>query len=85
MSFWTRFNIMKTAIEVLIKFIKLVLTEIDGDNFRTFSDSIYLTKKALGLEDNFQSFVSYLKCHKLYQKVEVTNFQQGNTLTIMKC
>ncbi len=76
---------MKTAIKVLIKFMKLVLTEIDGDNFRTFLDSIYLIKKALGLEDNFQNFVFCLKCHKLYQKDEVTNFQQENTLAIMKC
>ena len=65
---------MKTATEVLIKFMKLVLTEIGDDDFRTFLNSIYLTKKTLGLEDNFQSFVSYPKCYKLYQKVEVTNF-----------
>ncbi len=65
---------METAIEILIKFMKLVLTEIDGDDFRIFLNLIYLTKKALELEDNFQNFVSYPKCHKLYQKVEVTNF-----------
>jgi len=65
--------------------MKLVLIEIGDDNFRTFSDSTYLTKKALRLEDNFQSFVSCPKCHKLYQKNEVINFQQGNTLAIMKC
>ena len=74
MSFRTRFNITETATETLIKFMKLVLIEIGGDDFKTFSDSIYLTKKILGLENNFQSFVSYLKCHKLYQKQEVTNF-----------
>ena len=65
--------------------MKLVLTEISSNDFRIFSDSTYLTKKALRLEDNFQSFVSCPKCHKLYQKNEVINFQQGNTLAIMKC
>ena len=65
---------MKTAIEVLIKFMKLVLTEIGDDDFRTFLNSIYLTKKTFGLEDNFQNFVSCPKCHKLYQKGEVINF-----------
>ncbi len=64
--------------------MKLVLTEISSNDFRIFSDLIYLTKKAFGLEDNFQSFIPYLKCYKLYQKDEVTNFQQRNTLTIMK-
>ena len=74
MNFRTRFNIMETATEVLIKFMKLVLIEISDDNFKTFPNSIYLTKKALELKDNFQSFVLCPKCHKLYQKVEVTNF-----------
>ena len=74
MSFQIRFNIIETVTKVLIKFMKLVLIEIDNDDFRTFSDSIYLTKKVLGLEDNFQNFVSCSKCHKLYQKVEVINF-----------
>jgi len=44
---------METVTEVLIKFIKLVLTKISDDDFKTFPNSIYLTKKALGLEDNF--------------------------------
>ncbi len=84
MSFQIRFNITKTATEVLIKFIKLVLIENSDNDFKTFSDSIYLTKKILGLEDNFQNFISYSKCYKLYQKVEVTNFQQENILAIIK-
>ncbi len=66
MSFRIRFNITETAIEILIKFIKLVLIKINGDDFRTFLNLIYLIKKALELKDNFQSFVSYPKCHKLY-------------------
>ncbi|CAI2194267.1 66_t:CDS:2, partial [Funneliformis geosporum] len=58
MIFWTRFNITETAIEALIKFMKLVLTEIGEDNFRDFPDSMYLTRKKLGLKDHFHSFVS---------------------------
>ncbi len=75
MTFQTRFNITKTATEALIKFIKLVLIEIRGDNFRDFSDSIYLAKKTLGLKDQFHSLISCPKSHKLYQKQEVMNFQ----------
>ena len=74
MTFWTRFNIIETATEVLIKFMKLVLIEIRNDNFRDFPDSIYLAKKTLGLKDQFHSLVSYPKYHKLYQKQEVMNF-----------
>ncbi len=74
MTFRTRFNITETATEALIKFMKLVLIEIEDDNFRDFSDLIYLAKKTLRLKDQFHSLVSYPKCHKLYQKQEVTNF-----------
>ena len=74
MTFRTRFNITETATETLIKFMKLVLIKIGGDNFRDFSDSIYLAKKTLGLKDQFHSLVSYLKYYKLYQKQEVINF-----------
>ncbi len=85
MTFRTRFNITETATEALIKFMKLVLIEIGGDNFRDFPDSIYLAKKTLGLKDQFHSLVSCPKCHKLYQKQEVTNFQQNGIPAIMTC
>src|SRR6266540_1894956 len=85
MTFRTRFNITETATEALIKFMKLVLIEIEGDNFRDFPDSIYLTKKTLGLKDQFHSLVPCPKCHKLYQKQEVTNFQQNGIPAIMTC
>ncbi|CAI2198099.1 9691_t:CDS:1, partial [Funneliformis geosporum] len=58
MTFRTRFNIIEIAIEALIKFMKLVLTEISGDGFRDFPDSMYLTRKKLGLKDHFHNFVS---------------------------
>src|SRR6266498_663195 len=74
MTFRIRFNITETATEALIKFMKLVLIEIGGDNFRDFLNLIYLAKKTLGLKDQFHSLVPCPKCHKLYQKQEVTNF-----------
>ncbi|CAI2197318.1 15799_t:CDS:1, partial [Funneliformis geosporum] len=49
---------METATEALIKFMKLVLTENGGDDFRDFPDLMYLTRKKLGLKDHFHSFVS---------------------------
>ena len=73
------------AIDILIRFMKIVLCKIGSNEFSPFSDLIYLAKKALGLKDQFQSFVSCMKCHKLYSKQEVENFRQNETLTIMKC
>lgn len=85
LSFRTRFNITETATEALIKFMKKVLCEIASNDFNGFPDSLYLAKKRLGLNDQFQSFVPCPKCHKLHQKQEVTMFQQENIPTIMKC
>ena len=75
MNFQKRFNIPETATESLIKFMKLVLTEIGGEDFSTFSDSLYTVRNKFGLKDQFHEFVSCLKCHKLYIKDEMKNFR----------
>ncbi|GET57053.1 hypothetical protein GLOIN_2v1480991 [Rhizophagus irregularis DAOM 181602=DAOM 197198] len=51
MNYRITYNIPETATESLIKFMKIVLNEIGGENFRTFPDSLYLAKKVLGLKD----------------------------------
>src|SRR6185295_15163666 len=71
MNFRIRFNISKTATESLVKFMKLVLTEIGGNEFTNFPSTLYLAKKSLGFNDRFHSFVPCPKCHKLYNKDEV--------------
>ncbi|GET51673.1 hypothetical protein GLOIN_2v1775288 [Rhizophagus irregularis DAOM 181602=DAOM 197198] len=85
MSFRTRFNLPETATESLIKFLKLVLTEIGSPDFDTFPDTLYLARKALNLEDRFHSFVTCSKCHKLYNKQEIKSFLQNEQPAIMKC
>ena len=85
MSFHITHNIPETATDSLIKFMKIVLTEIGGDSYKFFPDSLYLAKKLLGLKDKFQSFVPCTKCHKLHNKQDVENFHQDGTLSVMKC
>ena len=46
------------ATESLVKFMKLVLTEIGGNEFTNFPSTLYLAKKSLGLMTDF--IVSYL-------------------------
>ena len=84
MNFHRRFNISETATESLIKFIKLLLTEIGGSNFNEFSGSLYLVRNVLGLKNQYHSFVAYLKCHKLYNKKDVEEYRQDGNYTIMK-
>jgi hypothetical protein len=85
MNFQIRFNISGTATESLIKFMKLVLTEIAGDKYKNFPGTFYLAKKSLGLKDRFHNFVPCTKCHKLYDMDEVVQFQQDGISSIMKC
>src|ERR1044071_5696536 len=86
MNFQIRFNISEIVTEFLVKFMKLVLTEIGDNKFNNFPSTLfYLTKKSLGFNDRFHSFVPCPKCHKLYNKDEVVNFRQNETLSIMRC
>src|SRR6266542_3593136 len=78
MSFHKRFNIPETAIESLIQFIKLLLTETDGSCYEKFPGSLYLARKILGLKDQYHEFAAY-------NKKEVEEFWQDRNLMIMKC
>ena len=80
MSFCRRFNILKTATELLIKFVKLLLTEIGSSDFDRFPGTLYLARNAIELKEQYYSFVICLKCNKLYNKKEVKE-----NLAIMKC
>ncbi|RHZ67798.1 hypothetical protein Glove_299g116 [Diversispora epigaea] len=52
--------------------------------FDTFPNSIYMIKKELGLRNDFYSFSTCSKCHKLYNKQEVKNYKENNTNSIIK-
>ncbi|RHZ87209.1 hypothetical protein Glove_39g5 [Diversispora epigaea] len=84
MSFRIKFNLPETATELLIKFIKLLLSEIGNSEFDTFPNLIYMTKKELGLRDDFYSFLTYPKYHKLYNKQEVEDYKENDINSVMK-
>ncbi|RHZ79783.1 hypothetical protein Glove_140g42 [Diversispora epigaea] len=44
-----------------------------------------MTKKVLGLKDNFYSFPTWLKCHKLYNKQKVKDYKENDTNSVIKC
>ena len=85
MSFQIRFNLPEIATESLIKFIKLLLTEICGSKFDTFLNSLYMVKKELNLKDNFCFFAACPNCHKLYNNKEVKEYKENERIAIMKC
>ena len=85
MNFRIKFNLSDIATEVLLKFMKLVLTKIGGNEFEYFCGSLYTAKTFLGLSDQFISLVACQKCHKLYKQDDILCFQQNNRPSIMKC
>ena len=46
-----KFNISETATESLIKFVKLLLTEIGSSDFNKFSGTLYSARNAIGLKE----------------------------------
>ncbi|RHZ62889.1 hypothetical protein Glove_334g9 [Diversispora epigaea] len=44
-----------------------------------------MTKKELGLRDDFYSFPTCPKCHKLYNKQEVEDYKENDINSVIKC
>ncbi|CAB4423723.1 unnamed protein product [Rhizophagus irregularis] len=85
MTFRKKFNLLETATESQLKFMKIVLKEIGGDIYDSFPDSLYLARIQLGLKDHFYSFVPCLKCHKLYNKTNMDEIQKNDSIGIIRC
>ena len=82
MKFRSSYNIPNTAIDNLIKFIKIVLKECKSIDHKSFPISLYMLRKSLGFIDQFTQFAACQKCHKLYNKKAVMS--EDNS-TITKC
>jgi len=82
MKFRSSFKLPNTAIEVLIKFVKIILEECGGHEYESFPESLYSARRTLGLVDQFVSFAACQKCHKLYKKENVMSEDKN---TIMRC
>ena len=79
MKFRSNYNLPNTATKALIK---ILLKDCENIDHESFPNTLYKAKKSLGLVDQFTSFAAYQKCHKLYNKDDVTNIQRQ---TVMKC
>jgi hypothetical protein len=82
MKFRSSYNIPNTAIDDLIKFIKIVLKECKSIDHESFPTSLYMLRKSLGLIDRFTQFAACQKCYKLYNKEAVMS---ENSSIITKC
>ncbi len=71
MKFRLSYNISNTTTEILIKFIKILLKECRNIDHKSFSNSLYMLRKSLGLIDRFMDFAICKNYHKLYKKEEI--------------
>ncbi|CAG8597269.1 4912_t:CDS:2 [Funneliformis caledonium] len=75
LRFQTRFCLSDTVTDILIKFVKHVLIELDhNDQFKDFPTSLYTTRKKLGLKHQFIMFSVCPSCHKLYNVNDVEQY-----------
>ena len=80
LSFCRKFNILEIATEFLIKFVKLLLTEIGSSDFNRFPSTLYSARNAIGLKEQHHNFAVCSKYNKLYNKKEVKE-----NLAVIKC
>ncbi|PKB95519.1 hypothetical protein RhiirA5_507274, partial [Rhizophagus irregularis] len=65
-KFQQRFRLPDIALEVLIKFLHIVLTRLDKSQFKNFPASLYLAKKMLNIFQPKMQLAVCNNCHKLY-------------------
>ena len=67
LEFQQRFKLSNVAIDSLFKFLSLLLSTIDKNNFLSFPSFLYMAKKELGIStDIIIQYAACSKCHKLY-------------------
>ncbi|CAG8655027.1 6474_t:CDS:2, partial [Paraglomus brasilianum] len=79
------FKIPTTHIDIFIKFLRIILIDIDKQRFASFPNSIYVARKLIHLRDLFKTYVSCSKCHTLYDLRQTVNYKQDGQLAIRKC
>src|SRR6185312_13467504 len=79
------FKIPTTHIDIFIKFLWIILIDIDKQRFASFPNSIYVVRKLIHLRDLFKMYVSCSKCHTLYDLRQTVNYKQDGQLAIRKC
>ncbi|CAG8759381.1 11387_t:CDS:2, partial [Funneliformis caledonium] len=79
------FRLPDIAIDMLIKFVKHILTELDHEQFKNFSTSLYTIRKKLGLKHQFVTFFVCSSCHKLHNIDDVKQHTIREQKVIKKC
>ncbi|GET53855.1 uncharacterized protein LOC114543330 [Rhizophagus irregularis DAOM 181602=DAOM 197198] len=84
-KFQQRFRLPDIALEVLIKFLYIVLTRLDKSQFKNFPASLYLAKKMLNIFQPKMQLAVCNNCHKLYNVRNIVEYKEEGKAAIANC
>ncbi|CAB5390559.1 unnamed protein product [Rhizophagus irregularis] len=84
-KFQQRFRLPDIALEVLIKFLHIVLTRLDKSQFKNFPASLYLAKKMLNIFQPKMQLAVCNNCHKLYNVRNIVKYKKEGKAAIANC
>ncbi|CAB5351790.1 unnamed protein product [Rhizophagus irregularis] len=84
-KFQQRFRLPDIALEVLIKFLHIVLTRLDKSQFKNFPASLYLAKKMLNIFQPKMQLAVCNNCHKLYNVRNIVKYKEEGKAAIANC
>ena len=73
-KFQQRFKFSDTALEVLIKFLRIILTRFNKQQFEEFPILLYKAKKLLKIFQPKMQLAVYTNCHKLCNATNITTY-----------
>src|ERR1051325_12174543 len=84
-KFQQRFRLSDIALEVLIKFLHVVLTRLNKSQFKNFPASLYIAKNMLNIFQPKMQLVVCSDCHKLYNTKNIVEYKEEGEVAIMNC
>src|SRR5205823_14575511 len=77
LKYQARFRLPDVAINSLIKFFQIVLSDADNERFKNFLTSSYMMRKMLEFGKYSKRYAVYPSCNKLYKESEILSTKDG--------
>ena len=84
-KFQQRFGLPDVALEALIKFLRIIITQLNKSQFENFPKSLYMAKKLLNIFQPKMQLAVCTNCHKLHNVKEIIAYKEEGKVAIMNC
>lgn len=85
LQYQNRYQISETAIDSLMKFMRIILIEADNIRYQDFPTSLYTAKRHLHIPKPHIPFAACPKCHKLALVDDIRTFKLNGQPSIKQC